>query len=567
MKISILSNVNMDLLANKIKKRIPDAEFYISGYGQYAQEIINSGSGLKNAESDYVILHMEGGELFPNLVRDPLAKPFDAESILQQVHEIEDLVNIGLEQLKKARFLLNTIVLPPRTLLGNLEGNSLYSIRRVQSFFNEKLADTVEKLGRQRVLLCDWESVVLEHGYVSIYDRRLWYLGRIPYSETGLVALAEHYQSAIRAGEGHIKKVLVLDLDNTLWGGIIGEDGIDGIKLGENGHGKAFRDFQTLVKSMKRKGVLITVVSKNNEADAMEVFEKHPMQILKKDDLVSYRINWAPKSQNIEDLALELNLGLDSFVFIDDNPVERMEVKESLPMVDAPDFPDDLSSLPDWFLKIDRLYFNQTAVTIEDGQRSELYRSEVKRKTFQDSSKNLEGFLSSLEMKATVSKNNRVMLSRIAQLTQRTNQFNLTTRRYTEDDIEKFMTGGLFEVYDVELTDRFGSNGIVGIGIVSLEEDRAVLDSFLLSCRVIGRTLEEVFIGSIMRDVVAMGANILEGQYRATKKNILTKELFNNWGFEYKGTHEDGHEIWLWDLVEKKFPIPEYIDVKWKTAE
>jgi FkbH-like protein len=262
-----------------------------------------------------------------------------------------------------------------------------------------------------------------------------------------------------------------LDLDNTLWGGIIGEDGIEGIKLSEDGIGKVYRDFQFLIKGLKDIGIPLGIVSKNNINDAKEVFEKHPMMVLKFEDFIIKKINWNNKVDNIKEIAKELNLGVDSFVFIDDNPVERDIVRQYLPEVVVPDFPEkEITELPEWFInEIIYNYFARTTLTEEDKEKTEQYKSNLERKKLMKKL-NIDDFIDSLKIKLNFYVNDKRFIERTAQQTQKTNQFNLTTRRYTVMDIEKFINSEEYIVFNLEYEDKFGNEGIIGTAIVKLEE-------------------------------------------------------------------------------------------------
>ncbi|MFZ0034395.1 MAG: HAD-IIIC family phosphatase, partial [Sedimentisphaerales bacterium] len=444
----------------------------------------------------------------------------------------------------------------------SLEYNSPFSLKSLEQGFNTRLSELKQKTKFHNIIISQWDSIVYREGCSRMFDIRYWYLGRMPYSLEGLDCLAKLYQNTLSAALGKNKKLLALDLDNTLWGGIIGEDGLDGIQLGEDGIGKAYRDFQRLVKTLKAKGILLTLVSKNNLNDAKEVFEKHPMMILSWDDFTAVKVNWQSKTANLQDLAKELNLGLDSFVLIDDNPRERMEITSELPQVEAPDFPSDAALLPEWFVSLNSRYFDKLSITEEDFARSAFYKTEYKRKELQESAGSLENFLKKLEMQAIIGLNAEIMVPRIAQLTQRTNQFNLTTRRYSDTDIAKLMRDGITRVYDLELTDRFGSNGVVGIIIARLKGSLATIDTFLLSCRVIGRTVENAFFGYVAQDLVNSGIAKIVGIFTPSPKNSPAKNVYKNLNFTIAKTDDKGNETWILTATQNLPKIPAWIKVR-----
>ena len=354
----------------------------------------------------------------------------------------------------------------------------------------------------------------------------------------------------------------MLDLDNTLWRGIIGEDGIDGIKLGDEGIGRAYHDFQKLIKILKHKGILLSVCSKNNLADVREVFETNKFMELKESDFAAFKINWENKVKNIKDTAAELNLGIDSFVFIDDNPFEREMVKSELPQVTVPEFPKDPAELCRWFIDLSFKYFNSSTILSEDRARTEIYQADSRRKELQKSSVTLEDFYSSLNMNAIIRVNSRDSFKRIAQLTQKTNQFNLTTRRYTENETLDLMKNNDRMVLSLKLNDRFGSNGIVGVLIVKIKDDSSYIDTFLMSCRVIGRMVEDSFISYMAEILRAKGIINVIGEYIPTKKNSLVKDLYKRFGFDLSESREDGSTIWRFDLSKGNIAGNKWINVE-----
>ena len=497
MKIALLSNINMDLMAPKLEKCLNDAgiknDFYIAGFNQYTQEMIDPDSALNTGEFDAAILFIDGEELFQDIIYDPLKyKNTDIDRLIDsEIKNIGSQVKSVINSNRKTTFFINNLFIRRPTILGAMDYNADFAIAGLQDRFNSKLQELKVSA---RVVIIDFAAVVSRYGYEIVYDNRLWYIGRIKFSSQGLRFLSELYCSYIQAYLGKSKKVLVLDLDNTLWRGIIGEDGIDGIKLGDEGIGRAYHDFQKLIKILKHKGILLSVCSKNNLADVREVFETNKFMELKESDFAAFKINWENKVKNIKDTAAELNLGIDSFVFIDDNPFEREMVKSELPQVTVPEFPKDPAELCRWFIDLSFKYFNSSTILSEDRARTEIYQADSRRKELQKSSVTLEDFYSSLNMNAIIRVNSRDSFKRIAQLTQKTNQFNLTTRRYTENETLDLMKNNDRMVLSLKLNDRFGSNGIVGVLIVKIKDDSSYIDTFLMSCRVIGRMVEGSFI-------------------------------------------------------------------------
>ncbi|WP_297647021.1 HAD family hydrolase [uncultured Treponema sp.] len=322
------------------------------------------------------------------------------------------------------------------------------------------------------------------------------------------------------------KKCLCLDLDNTLWGGILGEDGIEGIKIGGDYPGKAFLYFQEAIAELSKQGVILTICSKNNEADVLECWEKNPFVVLRKDYISAYRINWSNKASNIKELAEELNIGLDSFVFVDDNPTERELVKGMLPMVTVPDFPSQAYELPSFFKSLVKNYFQIYEVTDEDKNKTEQYKANAARKQEELKFSDYSDYLKSLNIEITIEAANEFNITRIAQMTQKTNQFNLTTRRYSDADIRKILDDG-GKIWCISVKDKFGDNGITGAIII--KDD--YIDSLFLSCRILGKNIEKAFVKTILSVLKEDGTKIIKAEYIPTQKNMQVADFYDKCGF------------------------------------
>jgi len=348
------------------------------------------------------------------------------------------------------------------------------------------------------------------------------------------------------------KKCLVLDLDNTLWGGVLGEDGINGVKLGGDYPGNAFRDFQANIKMAANAGVMLAVCSKNNIEDVQEMWAKHPENILTENDFVCIKSNWDDKAKNISEIAQELNIGLDSFVFIDDNPRERERVKTELPMVEVPEFPNQPFELFDFFTKIYSNFFQTHRLTNEDSKKTEQYKENTLRNQLKTSIGSIEEYIKNLKIELSIFANSNV--SRVAQMTQKTNQFNLTTKRYSEAEINDFIEKGHF-IYSLGVKDKFGDNGITGAAIVLVnnENKSAEIDSYLLSCRILGKNIENIFLKYILNHLYNKGIKNVTAKYCSTKKNNQTSSFYNNNYFEI--VNESKREKSYICSLNKKFKI------------
>lgn len=356
------------------------------------------------------------------------------------------------------------------------------------------------------------------------------------------------------------KKCLVLDLDNTLWNGILGEEGIDGIEIGGEYPGKAFLYFQEALIELSKKGVILTVCSKNNEADVLEAWEKNPFIKLNQTYFSAYRINWQNKADNIKELAQELNIGLDSFVFVDDSPTERELVKQLLPTVEVPDFPEQPYLLPSFFSTLVERYFRIYTITEEDEKKTEQYKANINRNQERKKFADMGAYLASLEIEITISEANEFNIPRIAQMTQKTNQFNLTTKRYTDTDIYGFIDEG-WSVYCISVKDKFGDNGITGTVMLKPLADGMKIDSLLLSCRILGKGVELAFIRFILNHLYNCGITKIYAEYYPTLKNVQVADFYERLGFEGLGQSEDGAKTYI-QYLSGNYQIESYYKIK-----
>ena len=386
----------------------------------------------------------------------------------------------------------------------------------------------------------------------SIIDWKYNFTSKIEISPSYIDKFNFWFSNQIRSIELKRKKCLVLDLDNTLWGGVLGEDGIDGIHIGNTYPGNAFLFFQQALLELKKSGIILTVCSKNNEDDVFELWETHSDIILKKNDFIIHKINWKNKAENILEISKELNIGLDSMVFIDDNPTEREFVKKSLPELTVPVFPEEPYLLPVFFKDILNNFFSVHNLTSEDLNKSKQYLDNNKRQKFHESFKSVDKFISELNINLIIEKLNDSNISRFSQMTQKTNQFNLTTKRYSEADINSVRNNS--EIFGLRVKDKFGDSGITGLAIIKLHNDEAFIDTFLLSCRVLGKRIEFEFMNYILLKLSKMGIKNVIAEYVPTKKNIQTEKFYENFQFEYSYDTENIKKYFL-KLNEQKYEL------------
>lgn len=506
-------------------------ETYLAPYGQISQELLNPQSGLYAFAPDLTILIAEADKLAP----DP--------------HEAADqLIALAraFEQTAAGTLVVCTFTAAPDWPLHILPSDNQCRLQEANSRLREALGD------HPRVQLCDVDGLAAYYGYANALSPQMQAMARIPFDEGFLALLARKLTAHLKLQAGLVRKCLVLDCDNTLWGGIIGEDGPGGIALGPDTPGREFVEFQKAILELYEQGIILAINSKNNEADVLQVLRDHPHAVLRQQHFAAICINWDPKPENMKRLAEQLNIGLDSMVFADDNPAERELMRQMLPEVATLDLPDN----PALYAKTLREtnFFARASLTAEDRQRGAMYAAQRQRSQLAQAAPSLAEYLQSLDMVCSIRPAAEPDIPRAAQLTQRTNQFNLTTRRYTEADIRRMLADPRWKVYVLGLKDKFGDNGTVGLALVEKltkapsksdttaqtkawngSDTIAVstwrIDTFLMSCRVIGRQAEEALLDRICTDAVAAGISRIEADYIPTQKNALVADFWNKMGF------------------------------------
>jgi FkbH-like protein len=414
------------------------------------------------------------------------------------------------------------------------------------------------------VQICDVEFLAARFGSVRAHDPRAWFESKQLYAADFMVHVAHevnHIVSGLRRGT---KKVVALDLDNTLWGGVIGDDGLEGIEIGDTSpRGEAFKAFQHYLKSLTHRGVLLTVCSKNDEGKALEPFEKHPEMVLRRSDFVSFKANWEPKSENLRHMAKELNLGLDSFVFVDDNPAEIEIVRQFVPEVETVHLGTDPSAFIE--LLTSRRFFEPLTITSEDLDRVNQYQSETRRKELESSCTDMAAYLRSLLMTAVIAEFQSVDVPRIAQLINKSNQFNLTTRRRTESEVRSVMNDPACACFTVRLADRFGDHGLISVVVCRAHAGVMEVDTWLMSCRVLKRQVEEEVLNEIVRLARERDCFLIRGRYIPTAKNDMVRDLYPRMGFSPAG--QEGQDL-LFELIPgSREPFPTAIEVNRRAHE
>jgi FkbH-like protein len=524
MKTLLLSNINMQPLVSQLKP----AEVVCGEYNSIMIDLVDPASPASSDAFDRVLCLFDtdsllGGDLFGEGGSEAGAMMIDA------------LEGFCARNPKKI-VLVHTFCIGSDRWLNYADILHGQSLGALESSLNARLIAVARKTAN--LLLIDLGTIMRRYGEAALISPAFWYAGRIRYTKQMFRVLATTIQQAFDAYANRARKVLVLDLDNTLWGGIVGELGPLDIELSEEGQGRCFRDFQRALKALTRTGVLLVICSKNNPGDVDEVFARNDMMILRRDDFAALRVNWEPKPTNIVDIARTLDLGLDSFVFIDDNPVERALVATTLPEVSIPDFPAKIEDLPSWFARdVVPRYFGKYTISEEDRNKTAQYQANEIRRDLSETL-DLDTFLAQLDIDCTLYVNSADHIARAAQMTQKTNQFNLTTRRYQVPDIKHFVESGDHAVILLDYKDRFGSEGIVGLAIIDLAAAR--IDTFLMSCRVIGRKVENRMLDEAARLLRARGSTRMLGEFIPTRKNALVASFYDNHAFTLSNEAADG---------------------------
>ena len=431
-----------------------------------------------------------------------------------------------------------------------------YAVRSAIEQYNAALYEAEKAHSNLKVI--DYSEFTRNYPVADLFDWKFYFISQMGINPKLTKDFQTWWQRKLDSIALKRKKCIVLDLDNTLWGGVLGEEGVSGIKIGGDYPGKAYAFFQKSLHQLSKAGVILTVCSKNNEDDVVEAWDKNPFMVLKKEHFAAYRINWQDKASNIKELAEELSLGLDSFVFVDDNPTERELIKQMLPMVAVPEFPSQPYELPQFFKQLLDDYFKVYSITEEDKKKTEQYKANAARAQAEHSFADFGDFLESLNIQITIEAANEFNIPRIAQMTQKTNQFNLTTKRYTDADVKGFLANG-WKIWCISVADRFGDNGITGCVMVNGDE----IDTFLLSCRILGKGIEQAFIKKVLALLKESGAVSIKAAYLPTAKNVQVKDFYEKCGFICEKETEGGKHYVI-DLSNADLQIEKYYHISFE---
>ena len=534
-----------------------DLRIHVGDFNAYAQEILDQEGQLYSFSPDAVILAVRTADVAPELWQDFAS--LSSNEIGDAVRRVSSSFQQWIRAFRhhsQAALIVQSLEQPPRPSFGVLDNMSETSQSGVIEQINQELRRAAN--GYRGVYVLNYNALVARHGRLRWQDDRKWLMARLPIAAYQLIHLSSEWLRFLVPLTGKTAKALVVDLDNTLWGGVIGEDGVTGIKLSAEYPGVAYQEVQRALLDLTRKGILLAVCSRNNPDEAIEVLEKHSGMLLRPKHFAAMRISWNDKVQGLREIAAELNIGIESLAFLDDNPFEREQVRATLPEVTVIDLPGD--PLQYAAAIRDHPAFERLSLSAEDQQRTAFYAEQRERAQAEQNFQSKEDFYRFLDQEAEISPVTAATLARISQLTQKTNQFNVTTRRYGEQQIAELAAQQGSQVLSIRVRDRFGDHGLVGVAITRDRDEACEIDSFLLSCRVIGRTVETALLAHLAESAARRGCKQLIGWFLPTKKNAPASDFYRQHGFELAKQNGDG-SLWSLDLTQRKIASPEWIKV------
>ena len=529
---------------------------YVGDYNQYNQEILNQDSGLYQFKPDITFLildtrHIIGEHFFSWHTVSSDQKP---EFVETKINEIKKLCST-FEENSESKLILTSLQIPSYSSYGISEQQEIRGLKEMVSEINNELFDHCREVYvNHQIFIYDFNEFVSRFGEKNIFNYKQFFSGDIKISTEYIPKFVNELMGYVYAISGITKKCIVVDLDNTLWGGVIGEDGFDNIKIGDNPIGHSFVEFQKRLLGLNQRGIILAINSKNNFDDAIEVIQKHPNMILREDNFACVKINWDDKVVNLQKISQELNIGLDSMVFFDDDPINQEYVRESLPEVLVVDLPKDSSQYAQIITEMKE--FDILKITEDDTKRGTMYLGQKKRKELEGKIGDFNEFLKQMDIVVSVQKADSFSIPRISQLTLKTNQFNLTTKRYQEEEVSKFSSSDNKIVEYVQVSDKFGDNGITGTYIIEKKNDEEwIIDTFLLSCRIMGRGVEEIMMNQIIEKAKLSKIKRVKGKFIPTAKNKPAENFYEKLGFKKE------NEFWVFN-TDNTMNKPEHIKVE-----
>lgn len=527
-----------------------DLQIREGDFNQIERQLLDPGSEVYDEDPEVLILFFSAHKLLQKFNKEAIAER--SRFALSEAEYIRNLIE-QFRSRSRAKVILYNYPEIDDAVFGNYVNHTESSFLYQQRLLNLKLTELCRSV--PGLYICDLSSLQNQIGKDALFNPSIYVNTEMVINVDALPRLAQSTLSILIALKGKLKKCLVLDLDNTLWGGVIGDDGLENIQIGSLGIGKAFTEFQYWIKKLKERGIILAVCSKNTEAIAKEPFEKHPDMVLRLEDFALFVANWENKADNIRRIRQVLNIGFDSMVFLDDNPFERNLVRTHIPEITVPELPEDPACYLE-FLYTQNL-FETVSFSEEDIKRTDQYRVEARRISDKMNFMNEADFLKSLDMKSDIQSFNPYNIPRVAQLSQRSNQFNLRTVRYTEDDVVRLANSDSYHPFTFSLEDKYGDNGLICVVVLRADSSRcAFIETWLMSCRVLKRGMEHFVLNEIVKFTKEHGFRFLQGEYIPTPKNGMVANHYKELGFSHQA---DG--TWCLSL-DAYVPLPCFITAK-----
>lgn len=550
LKLHLISDFNLETLGHYLANDSAGLQLSVSSapFGQVVPALLQPASAQP---ADFALVWTSAAKIVPSFADALDSMAVVEDRIFAEIHQFADC-------LRQARQHFRAIFVVSWTLPLHHRGNGILNLkaqglRRLLLKMNLKLAEELDDCAS--IYLLDGQRWMEAAGKGS-YSPKLWYLTKTPFHAEVFRLAACDLKAAITAVLGTSKKLVIVDLDNTLWGGVVGDLGWQNLRLGGHDYlGEAYLDFQRALKSLRNRGILLAIASKNEESVALEALAKHPEMILRREDFAACRINWNDKAANVAGLVAELNLGLQSAVFIDDNPVERARVREALPEVLVPEWPEDRTLFASQLLQLD--CFDSAYTTVEDLSRHEMYAAEKQRELSRTQVSSAQDWLRSLETEVTVQELTDADRVRVVQLLNKTNQMNLTTRRVSEQELQTWLHQNNRKLWAFRVKDRFGDSGLTGVLSLDIESDVACITDFVLSCRVMARDVEHAMVAFAAQHCAGLGLRELRANYLPTAKNKPCLNFWMSSGFLFD--EKDHSFTWL---LSEPYPFPEGIKIR-----
>ena len=556
LKVAILSSFTINGLNETLHVKCSELgiryQSYLAGYNQYNQELLNSESKLYDFCPDVIFLIIDIRNLLGDSFHDAHNMSDDERKILakEKITELKNLIQT-FENNSNSKLIITNLNVPSYSPNGIIEFKLKFGFHEMIEEINNSLRQISKNNGS--VYVYDFRQFISKFGEQNIFDYRQFHLGDIQISFNFIPYLANDLMNYIKPMSGSNRKCIVLDLDNTIWGGIVGEDGFDGIELGDTPNGKAFVEFQKDLLSLWNQGIILAINSKNNVEDAMKVISEHPNMVLREKNFANIQINWDDKAINLKKIADEINIGLNSIVFFDDDKINCERIKQEFPEVLTVNLPNDPSEFSPILKELNDFHVLQR--TDEDKKRGEMYAQQRERNKFEKSVSNLDDFLKDLDIRVNIKKSNDYLIPRISQLTLKTNQFNLTTKRYQEEEIRNLSNDKKFTVGCAQVLDKFGDNGITGVFIIEKNPKFWFIDTFLLSCRIMGRGVENAIISHILKNAKDEGVETVKAKFTPTQKNKPAQNFLSDYGFEKE------ENFWIYKL-NSEIKTPNHLKVE-----